>query len=319
MRRPFIVLVLVAAAVLALARPAAAHAAPCGSLAGHPQHVRKVVVIVMENHSFGQLIGPPGSQAFRQSPYLNGTLKAGCGLATAYRALTHPSLPNYIAMVSGSTGGITSDCTLCWADGHSVFGQVHAAERGWRAFQESMPWNCARRNYGRYAKRHNPATYFPGLIGTCRFFDIPMGPFIGGRFARAVRHNWLQALTFVTPNMCNDTHDCPVPVGDAWLRRWIGLLTGSLDYRRGNLAVFLTWDEGYGGLSHVRCLIRPRDPSCHVPALVISPYTRPGSHSALVYSHYSLLRTVEHLLHLPFLGHAGDRSTRPLGAAFGLS
>src|SRR2546429_6741905 len=66
-----------------------------------------VFVIVMENHSYGQIIGSSSA------PYVNGLLSSGA-LATNYSAVSHPSLPNYLALTGGSTYGVTSDCTTCW-------------------------------------------------------------------------------------------------------------------------------------------------------------------------------------------------------------
>src|SRR5437899_10287903 len=110
-----IVLAALAGAATGDTRPAGQHvvdhaAQPlCGALSGRPAVVSHVIVIVMENHSYGELIGPGGSAVAARAPYLNGTLKLRCGLATNYHAITHPSLPNYIAMVAGPTGGIRSD------------------------------------------------------------------------------------------------------------------------------------------------------------------------------------------------------------------
>src|ERR1043165_4399002 len=149
---PIWLMVMVAALTCATAgdaRPAgqdvAAHVPQplCGALSGQPSAVSHVIVIVMENHSYDELIGPIGSAAAARAPYLNGTLKRRCGLATNYHAITHPSLPNYIAMVAGSTGGISSDCTSCTTSASSLFGQLRRNARSWRVFAESMPSYCS--------------------------------------------------------------------------------------------------------------------------------------------------------------------------------
>ena len=125
MRRTLPIRLLVTLAALAAAAAPMADRMRCGSwpirrsrcaagCSGQPSAVTRVIVIVMENHSYGELIGPAGSAAAARAPYLNGTLKRRCGLSTNYHAITHPSLPNYIAMVAGSTGGISSDCTSCY-------------------------------------------------------------------------------------------------------------------------------------------------------------------------------------------------------------
>jgi phosphatidylinositol-3-phosphatase len=290
----------------------------CGGMAGRPVAVTHVVVIVLENHSYGQIVGPAGSTAARQSPFVNGTVARRCGLATNSHAITHPSLPNYLAITAGTNGGISSDCTGCWTSAHNIFGQLGGSGRSWRAYQESMPRTCDRSNYGLYAKRHNPPTYFRGLVARCPAWDVPLGSFASGRFATAVRHGWLPAYSFVTPNLCHDTHDCPIHTGDDWLRQWVPLITNSTGYRAGRTVVFITWDEGAGGFARESCALHPRDQSCHIPTFVLSAYTRPGTRSAVRYTHWSLLKASETLLHLPLLAHAGDLATLSLRPAFGL-
>ncbi len=295
-------------------------AAPlCGSLAGTHPVVTHVIVIVMENHSYSDLIGPIGSQAAGNAPYLNGTLKQRCGLATNYHAISHPSLPNYIALVAGSNGGISSDCTACTTSAANLFGQLRANGRTWKVFAESMPSNCSAAGTNRYVKRHNPATYFPALAADCARWDVPMGAAPSGRFATALANGWLPSYSMVVPDMCNDMHDCSIATGDAWLSRWIPRIASTSEYRQGHTVVLLTWDEGegVGYVGSVDCLAHLDNPSCHVPALAISAMTPAATRSALLFSHYSLLRTSEGLLGMPrFLGRAATAAS--MRGAFGL-
>lgn len=224
--------------------PAAGAAQPlCGALAGSRADVWRVVVIVMENHSYGQLIGRNGSVVARQAPYLNGELKKRCGLATNNHGITHPSLPNYIAMVAGTQGGITDDCSSCTTRASSLFGQLRRNGASWRTYAEGMPAPCSHTTAGRYAKRHNPATYFPSIAAACRRFDLPLGG-SSGVFAQELRRDRLHAFTLVVPDICHDMHDCPVSTGDAWLRRWVPRITATRSYAEGRTVVFVTWDEG---------------------------------------------------------------------------
>ena len=103
----------------------------------------------------------------------------------------------------------------------------------------------------------------------------------------------------MTPDLCHDTHDCPVRDGDKWLAQWIPAILDSPSYRAGKLVVFIVWDE-----------------PTPMPLIVISPTTAPGATSTSGFDHYSLLRTTEELLGLPFLGKAA-RATSMRGA-FGL-
>jgi phospholipase C len=319
-----VVLAALAGAVSGDARPAgqhvvAAHVAQplCGALAGQPSAVSHVIVIVMENHSYRDLIGRAGSAAASHAPYINGTLKRDCGLATNYHAVSHPSLPNYIALVAGNRGGISTDCTSCTSGAGNVFRQLAAAGRSWRVYAESMPSRCSRlAGAGEYLKRHNPATYFPAIASDCARWDVPMGG-SSGHLAEALSRNRLHAYSMVVPNACSDMHDCSIATGDHWLSTWIPRITRTADYQAGRTAVFVVWDEGEGGgYGGEDCLAQLGDQSCHVPALVLSAYTPAGTRSSLLLSHLSVLRTAQSLLGLsPFLGGAAHANgmRRPFG------
>ena len=283
-----------AALLVAPATPAGIRDA-CTGRAGHPHTYAHVVVIVMENHSIGQVVGAPGARYITRAANL-------CGLATRYHAITHPSLPNYLALTSGSTAGITTDCNACRSGGPNIFRQVARAGMRWRAFAESMPGRCARYDAGRYLMRHNPAVYYTRLRATCRAADLPMGTPAAGRLARALRRNTLPAYMFLTPDACHDMHDCPVSSGDAWLHAWLPRILATRSYRAGHTVVFLTFDEGSG--------------SNHVATLVISPFVAPGTRAAHRYTHYSLLRTAESLLGLRHLGQA--RAAAGMRRGFGI-
>jgi hypothetical protein len=248
-------------------RPSAA--TPCGTARRAPawQHV---VWVVMENTDYRGIVRA------RAAPYLN-KLARRCGSATNFSAETHPSLPNYIAMTSGSTQGISDDAD---PSAHrlsvpSIFSQLGGA---WRALQESMPGNCARTSRGLYAVRHNPAAYYTNVACDAQAVPLADPPDISARF------------TFVTPNLCNDMHDCSVAKGDAWIARRLPKMLNSRQYRAGRTAIFITWDEGSG-------------PN-RIATFVIAPSTPRGTTSATTFSHYSLLRTTEEMLGLPLLGQA---------------
>jgi phospholipase C len=299
--------------------PGTARAAdPCGWRADPPSRYDHVVWVVLENHSYGDLVGGPGSAQRASSPYLN-RLARQCGLATDFWALAHPSLPNYLGAVSGRTGGVRRTCTpaQCPQRRPTVFDQLRSRGGSWRVFAESMPGPCRRTDAYPYVVRHNPATYFPGLSG-CRRWDLPMGGAATGRFARVVGEGRLPDLTLVVPNQCHNTHDCPVSTGDRWLSRAVPQILNGPDYRAGRTALFVTWDEGSGGYAGQDCR-RQRDRSCHIVTVVASPTTRPGTRSATRFDLYSLLETTQRMLGLrPLLGHAADERTRSMRSAFDL-
>jgi len=262
--------------------------APCGR-GGSAADYTHVIWIWMENRSYSQVLGPNG-----QAPRL-ATYGRRCGVATAYYALTHPSLPNYLAAVSGSTGGVRSDCspTSCPQRRPTLFRQLRERGRQWRSLAENMSSACDRASYGRYAARHNPAVYFPGIRSDCLHWDLTMGG-ATGRFARMLQQRTLRPFTFLTPNLCDDGHDCPTATADTWLGTWLDRIVASPTYAAGHTAVFVTWDEGLDGSSN------------RVATVVVAPSVTPGTRSATRYTHYSLLRTTEELLGLPLLGGAAN-------------
>ena len=127
---------------------------PAGAAAG--DRASRVFVIVLENREYGQVIGAS------EAPYLNRLARRGT-LATHYFAISHPSLPNYLAIIGGSTFGIHTDCTSCSASGLSLPQQLGKADVDWRAYMQGMPRSCYLGGHsGDYAKKHNPFYYFPG-------------------------------------------------------------------------------------------------------------------------------------------------------------
>ena len=294
------------AAVAAVARPAptAAASGPCG-LQATAHGYQHVIWIWMENRSYNSIIGSS------KAPYIN-SLATKCGLATNYHNVSHPSLPNYISATSGlgyrGIARFDGDCNPvpgCVTSAASIFGQGET----WKAYEESMPANCHKANSGKYAVRHNPPPYFTGLRG-CTTSDVRYP-----RLASDLSAGKLPAFSFVTPNLIDDMHNSSVAEGDRWLAANLPTILTSPEYVSGSTAVFITWDEGEGGTA-TKCATNTTDVGCHVATIVISPSTKPGTRSAKLLNHYSLLRTAEQLLGLPLLGHAV--SSPSMARAFGL-
>ena len=289
----------------------------CGM--GTPGRYRHVIWIWMENQNYDSIIGS------KYAPFTN-RLAASCGLATNYHNITHPSLPNYIAATSGSTLGITDDCdpAACSRNSESLFGQVQAAGLTWTAYAESMPSACDLKDGsgsnpdGDYTAHHDPAAYYLPLRGQCHQRIVALGTPSSGAFAHALRTGSLPAFSFISPNDCDNTHDCPVSTGDVWLSHWVTAIVSSRAYRARGTVLFITWDEGEKGGSN-NCSLNTVTAGCHVAMLVVSPSTGPGTRSNPIYNHYSLLQTTEQLLGITtYLGHANDASTASMLSAFHL-
>ncbi len=262
-------------------------ARPCAGTAPRATYAH-VVVVMMENRSFNQIIGN------KAAPYLNGLAKS-CGLATQYHGVAYPSLPNYLAVTAGSTFGIRDDNppSAHPLSAASIFSQTGTS---WAAVSESMPVNCDRSNAYPYMVKHNPAPYFVPLAKACGKQNIPL-PSTPAFTAR---------YTFVTPNMLHDMHDGSIAQGDAWLKTFVPKVIKSAGYQAGSTLLVITWDTDD----------RTANTSNRAPTIVVAPEVKPGTSSATSFNHYSLLRLSEETLGLPLL--AGARTAPSMRSAFHL-
>jgi hypothetical protein len=287
---------------------------PCGRLSKAPTY-RHIIWILMENNSYGAIVGSS------QAPYLN-SLLTRCGIASNYHNITHHSLANYVGLTDGAKLSALrpydGDCLparSCEVTGTNLFHQA----RSWKSYDESMPSRCYKQNTSLYAPRHNPAVYYTDLTD-CSKDDVPLGtaknsPLVSDFSSETTA----PALSFVTPNLCDDMHGAGVcganlvAAGDSWLRTWIGLITRTHVYASGDTAVFIVWDEGAGGTTGEACANNTKDQSCHVPLFVVAPSVRPGTVDKAQLNHYSLLKTTEALLGYPALGLAASAASLKAG------
>ena len=248
-----------------------------------------IFTIVMENHSYGQIIGS-GS-----APYIN-SLAAKYGLATNYFAVAHPSLPNYLALTGGSTFGITSDCTTCFVSAPNIAkDRVEASGRSWKAYMESMPRPCFVGDSYPYMQKHDPFIYFNDIRTNATECNkvVPYSTLATDLKSAGTTPNY----AWITPNMCNDMHDCSVSTGDTWLKNNVPAILNSAAFTTQNSLLMITWDEDNGSSGN------------HVATLVIAKSVPAGFRSSVRYTHYSLLRTVESAWGLsPLTGNDGGAS-----------
>ena len=254
--------------IAALAALALVLATPAAQAAPRVPSFSHVIVFVFENKESGSVLGS------RAAPTFNAYARRYARLLRYY-AVTHPSLPNYLALVSGSTQGISSNCTDCSVDAPNLADTLEAAGLSWKTYAEGFP------DSPRYAKKHNPLLYFRSVD---RSRVVPLT-----ELGVDLRKGTLPNFSLIVPDLCNSMHDCPVSVGDAWLRQLAKPLL-QLD----NTAIFVLFDEGtsrvHGG--------------GHVAALVLGTAVRPGARNGALLSHYSVLRTIEDAWGLPRLGRS---------------
>jgi phosphatidylinositol-3-phosphatase len=251
-------------------------AAPAGALP-RPAHT---LVVVLENHGYGQVIGSP------DAPFINSLAGRGA-LFTNATAVTHPSEPNYLAMFSGSTQGVTDDSCPHEFSAPNLATGLLAAHDTFAGYSENLPGTgspvCAA---GVYARKHVPWTNFSNVPSSV---SLPFGAFPAGDYAR------LPTVSFVIPNLCDDMHDCSVAVGDSWLKAHIGpYATWAMTH---DSLLVVAWDENDGS------------PGNQIPLIFAGQMVRPGRYGQPV-THYGVLSTIETAYGVPRTGHAA--STGPI-------
>lgn len=251
-------------------------ASPAAAAASGMPHLTHVFVIVMENKSASEIAGNSSA------PFINGLI-GRYAYAADYSALTHPSLPNYIALTSGSFQGITDDRNPLGA-GHAVDAvnladRVDAAGLTWKAYAESLPSAGYADNSGQFATRHEPFLYYQDILmndGRRTTHIVPFSQMAADLRAAATT----PSFAFITPNVCNDMHDCPVSVGDAWLSKTVTAILSSQAFTSSPSLLVVTWDEGDGSDNHVATIFAGNS-------------VKQGFRSSQAYDHYSLLHTIE--------------------------
>jgi phosphatidylinositol-3-phosphatase len=237
-------------------------------------------------------------------------------ISTAYYAVSHPSLPNYLALVSGSTWGTSSDCTDCYVEGANLASQLKSAGISWGAYFEGMPGPCftGPESGGTYAKKHDPFVYFDDVRADTELCSH-VQPFSSLTPLLSQDASAVPRLVWVTPDLCNDGHDCPASVAGQWLSRFVSEVTASAAWRQGGV-LFVTWDEGTddSGVDPSTGAVTSSGGGGHVLTIVVAPGVPRGTEVSGAFDHYSLLRTVEDALGLPLLGEAGAPGVHPMTA-----
>lgn len=240
-----------------------------------PAPAQHIFVIVMENTSLATALRAPSIV----------TLAGKYTLATNYHAVSSPSLPNYLALTSGSTWGITDDGYHALPAG-GLGAQLSAAGVSWRAYMEGLTSaGCMRSPYP-YALKHNPFAYYggacPGNVVSLDVLDTDLA------------HD-TPRFVWITPGLCHDGHDCGLAESGPWLEGLVAKIVASSAWHEGG-TLFIVWDEGDGR-------------SSVVPLIVAAPELGNRRVDA-TYDHYSLLAAIEDTFGLPRLGAARD--ARPL-------
>jgi hypothetical protein len=292
-------------------------ASPGAAAAPAPPHYDHVFLIVEENHGYAQVIGNP------DAPNLNAWAKR-YGLATRYFGVSNPSLPNYLAMLGGSTFDVADDNAYWFNLQHhaSLMSQLEGAKLSWKGYFQSMPYAGFRgdcypaRCVGMpdqdplYAVKHNAMPYFASVSGNAaeraRLTPLP-------QLATDLAADRVPNFGYVIPDECHDMHGSPpdcvdsgnpgdaqerrlVGDGDALLRTIVDQLTGAQFWNRGNNAIVITFDEGVDGDTGGCCDADPG--SGQVATVVITSKGPRGVRDNTKYNHFSLLQTLQRVFGL---------------------
>jgi phospholipase C len=250
---------------------------------------------MFENKEYDRVMGNPDMPVFNQ-------LASDYTVLTQHYAITHPSLPNYLALISGDTFGVNRNCEDCFFDEPSLPDLIEASGRTWKTYQEDMLRPCFVGSWGDYAQKHNPFMYFDSIRlneSRCRDSVRPLTD-----LSIDMENGVLPNFVFITPNLCNSAHDCWLGVSDEWLGIQMRALLDFFSSNSQSFLVIITWDEGDTNAS---CCGLPEKAGGRIATLLISPEVKNGFEDATPYTLYSLLKTISTAWGLPYLGHANDK------------
>ena len=223
-----------------------------------------VLMVIMENEDQEQIIGNVNA------PYINSLAQAGANFTSSH-AVAHPSQPNYLALFSGSTQGVTDNsCPLAFRNKANLASQLATARLSFTGFSEDLPsagyTGC---KADKYRRKHNPWVNFDNVDDSS---NQPFTAFPSTNLAA------LPTVSIVVPNMCNDHHDCPIQSGDAWLK---ARLDPYVQWAKTHNSLFiLTWDEDASRKEN------------HITTIMVGARVQPGNYSTTI-NHYNVLRTVQ--------------------------
>jgi phosphatidylinositol-3-phosphatase len=241
-----------------------------------------VIVVVMENHSYTQVKG---------LAYTASLISKYTSFSQSY-AVTHPSEPNYLALWAASTLGLSDDSCPPSGSPYSSANLGHSCEAAgltWASYCENLPSvgsTACSSSDNMYKRKHHPCPDFNNLSHSHEY------PYT--QFARDVTAGKLPALSFVVPNMCNDTHDCSTTTGDNWLKNNLPAMITAAGPRG---LVILTWDEDDKGSGN------------HILTVFAGPLVKANYVCPTTINHYTVVRVICDVLGLAPFGNATSKVT----------
>ncbi len=293
-------------------------------------HYQHILVIVLENRGYDEIIGNPHARRLNE-------LARAYGLATNYYSVIHPSEPNYVALIGGSSFGITDDAayTSTWngvphtINALSLVDQLEAAHLTWKSYQGSLPYVgytggfYPSKQWQLYASKHDPFLNFAHVQYNAaeRRNIVP-----DTQLVPDVQNGRLPNFSFIAPDMCHDMHGewptCPLPQragdandqnlveqSDAYVGYLVRTILTSRVWARGYNAIFITWDENDHNLissGSVAGCCNANPGGGHVATIVITSYGPRHIRDSAPYNHYALLRTIQTAFRLGCLQNTCD-------------
>jgi hypothetical protein len=261
---------------------------------GRLPHPSKVAVLVLENRSYGQVIGSP------DAPYIN-KLASRNALATQYYALTHPSLPNYIALTGGSQFEIKQNCAGCDTGAQNLVGQLSGAGISWRAYFDGLTSNTRPGSTtSSYNPHYNPFVYYDSVRGKA----ADRSRVVNFASLRSdLQASRLPRFSWIAPSVGHDGHNSTLRQADSYVSRLVPQVVHALGP---NGVLYLTWDEGaHNDVAGVN----GSTGGGQVALIAAGGAARHAATTAVPANHYALLRTIEAGFGLPALGNAGSPDT----------
>jgi hypothetical protein len=257
----------------------------------HPDVKGTVFTIIFENHEQSEVLKPDAPTFM--------ALSEKYGNADAYISNTHPSLPNYIMLTSGDTKGINNDndpLQNTVIDGtDNLADQLDAAKLDWRAYMESMGDPCTFESNTLYSAHHNPFLYYKTMASDKARCQDKIVDF-DANFDKDLAADTFKYM-WISPNMCNDMHNCDAKTADAWLKKTVDKIQASPGYKNGGV-IFILFDEGS---------LRILNAGADLATIVVSEnLVSPGYSTSTRFDHKSYLATVEDIFGMPRLATTKD-------------
>lgn len=250
-----------------------------------PAQWNHIVVLIFENRTYDQVIGP--------APYIT-SLANKCATSTNWKDAdtkvdgspdgVYNSKPSYATLTNGvspSVHGLINDTYSTTTSVDNIYNQLNLVGKSFKDYYEAEAGGCGVKFSGDY---HDPIRYYTNVAAICDAHDVPLSTFMTD-----VSNGNLPAFSILLPTNQHNMHDNSTSSGDAYAQTVLDPLLNSPAYAKGDLAIFFLWDE-----------------DAPIPNILLAPSVITGTKITVPtgnpVSHFSALRTWEEMLDLPLLG-----------------